>query len=164
MKKFLVFIFSFGVGFVLLVPAHAQTNGELSPTYHTSGITSSSMLLKDPRLDLLIQKQIYLNMLALRNMPGYRIQVMSTIDRSKAMDAKARLMQLFPDYQTYLSYQSPYFRVRIGDFRDKNKAGELQQELNEYFPNGVFTVRDYIHISPEQLFQTNNDEPDDSTH
>ena len=102
-------------------------------------------------------------MLALRNMPGFRVQVLSTIDRAKAMEAKSRLMQLFPDYQTYLSYQSPYFRVRIGDFRDRQVAQQLQEELNQYFPNGVFTVRDYIHISPEQLFQTNNDEPNDST-
>lgn len=163
MKKCLTSIFTLGICCLFLVPAHAQTNEDFPPTYHTGGITSSSLLLKDPRLDLLVQKQVFLNMLALRNMPGYRVQVMSTIDRSKAMDAKARLMQLFPDYQSYLSYQAPYFRVRIGDFRDKNKARELQQELNEYFPNGVFTVRDYIHISPEQLFQTNNDEPDDST-
>lgn len=162
MKK-LITLFTFAVCCGFLVPAHAQTNGELPPTFHTSGMAASSQVFKDPRVDLLIQKQVYLNMLALRNMPGFRVQVLSTIDRAKAMEAKSRLMQLFPDYQTYLSYQSPYFRVRIGDFRDRQVAQQLQEELNQYFPNGVFTVRDYIHISPEQLFQTSNEEVTDST-
>lgn len=138
--------------------AEAQTAGEYPRTISTA--TATAGVSKDPRIDLLVQKQVYLNTLALRNMPGFRIQVISTIDRAKAMDAKARLMQLFPDYQTYLSYQSPYFRVRIGDFRNREAAQDLQQELNNYFPNGVFTVRDYIHISPEQLFQSQDDDPE----
>lgn len=107
---------------------------------------------------MLIQKQVYVNTLALRNMPGFRIQVLSTMDRNKANAAKGKLMQLFPQYKTYLSYQSPYFRVRIGDFRNREDAQGLQQQLNDYFPNGVFTVRDYIHISPEQLFQNENND------
>jgi hypothetical protein len=136
----------------------AQIKGESPITFRTSESTATSQVYKDSRIDLLIQKQVYINTMALRNLPGYRVQVISTMDRNKAMSAKAKLMQLFPDYQTYLSYQSPYFRVRIGDFRERNDALELQKELNNYFPNGVFTVRDIIHISPAELLQDSNDD------
>ena len=136
----------------------AQIKGESPITFRTRGATATSQVYKDSRIDLLIQKQVYINTMALRNLPGYRVQVISTMDRNKAMSAKAKLMQLFPDYQTYLSYQSPYFRVRIGDFRERNDALELQKELNNYFPNGVFTVRDIIHISPAELLQDSNDD------
>lgn len=148
---------------ITAVPGYAQVNGETPVTLNNNmqGMTSSSQVFKDPRVDLLIQKQVYLNTLALRRMPGYRVQVISTIDRNKATATRARLMQLFPDYQSYLSYQSPYFRVRIGDFRSQQEAQQLQEDLNSYFPNGVFTVRDYIHITPDQLFQNSND--NDST-
>lgn len=157
MRKNFILITTFLLGLGTF-QANAQTGGEYPRTITTA--TATAGVAKDPRIDILIQKQVYLNTLALRNMPGYRIQVLSTMDRAKAMDAKARLLQLFPDYQTYLSYQSPYFRVRIGDFRDREAAQDLQQELNNYFPNGVFTVRDYIHISPEQLFQSQDDNPE----
>lgn len=149
----LLFLFAGAVG------AKAQT-GALPNAFRVSGTPTASRVDRDPRIDLLIQKQVYINTLALRNVPGYRVQVISTMDRNKASAAKAQLLQLFPKYKTYLSYQSPYFRVRIGDFRDQQDAQELQQELNSYFPNGVFTVRDYIHISPEQLFETPNNDPD----
>jgi hypothetical protein len=156
MKNILLLSITFLCCLCTALPATAQTNGEYPATFQTNGMTAVSQVFKDSRIDLLIQKQVYINSLALRNIPGFRVQVISTMNRNKATEAKARLMQLFPDYSTYLSYQSPYFRVRIGDFRSRDAAEKLQQELNTYFPNGVFTVRDIIHISPEQLLQNPN--------
>lgn len=144
-----------------IISANAQQNDGSAFTFSTKTAkpatqgSQSSPVIQDPRINLLIQKQIYINTLALHNMPGFRVQVISTMNRGRAMETKARLMQLFPQYQTYLSYQSPYFRVRIGDFRARNDAEQLQEQLNSYFPNGVFTVRDIIHISPEQLIDNN---------
>lgn len=154
-----------------LTPCRAQSPNELPDAFHV-GTTSSTpaaagatatatgSVVQDPRIQLLIQKQVYVNMLALRNMPGYRVQVISTIDRAKANAARAKLMELFPQYKSYLSYQSPYFRVRIGNFLNRQDAEQLQQQLNDYFPNGVFAVRDLIHITPEQLLQNLNNDPD----
>lgn len=142
--------------------AFAQQNNESAFSFSTTTKpalqgTQSSQIIQDPRISLLIQKQIYINSLALRNVPGFRVQVISTMNRSKAMETKGKLMQLFPQYQTYLSYQSPYFRVRIGNFRTRSDAEQLQQQLNNYFPNGVFTVRDMIHVTAEQLIDNNQD-------
>lgn len=148
--------------------AYAQDTGSaftFQDTKPTASSIGKSEVIQDSRINLLIQKQVYLNTLALRNLPGYRVQVISTMNRGKAMEVKARLMQLFPQYQTYLSYQSPYFRIRIGDFRNQNDARQLQEQLTNYFPNGVFTVRDMIHVSPEQLFENsdqNNNGDDDA--
>jgi hypothetical protein len=144
----------------LAAAARAQS-GEYPSAFSVSGSNATSKVYKDARIDLLVQKQIYLNTLALRNMPGFRVQVISTMNRSEAIEAKARLMKLFPQYTTYLSYQSPYFRVRIGDFRDRAGAEQLQQQLNDYFPNGVFTVADMVRITPKQLLQNQNDVPND---
>jgi len=119
--------------------------------------SNNPMIVKDPRIDRMIHKQIYTNMLAIRNTAGYRVQVISTMDRNRAMDIKAQLMQLYPDYRTYLSYQSPYFRVRIGDFPDQDSAAQLQEELSKTFPSGVFTVRDIININPEKDLFKNDD-------
>src|SRR5690242_20094617 len=88
--------------------AGAQTAGEYSATFSTRGPVAVSRVYKDAKIDLLVQKQVYLNTLALRSIPGFRVQVISTMNRSKAIEAKAQLMKLFPQYNTYLSYQSPY--------------------------------------------------------
>ncbi len=140
--------------------AFAQQNNESAFSFSTttkpvSQGSEPSQVIQDPRINLLIQKQIYINTLALNNVPGFRVQVISTMNRGKAMETKAKLMQLFPQYQTYLSYQSPYFRIRIGNFRTRNDAEQLQEQLNNYFPNGVFTVRDMIHITAKQLIDNN---------
>lgn len=165
MKTGILFI-TLLLGVVGLTPARAQSPTELPDAFHVGAASpgtapaATASVIQDPRIQLLIQKQVYVNTLALRNMPGYRVQVISTMDRAKANAARAKLMELFPQYKSYLSYQAPYFRVRIGDFRDQPDAEQLQQQLNDYFPNGVFTVRDLIHISPEQLLENLNNDPE----
>jgi hypothetical protein len=112
--------------------------------------TGSVKVVKDSRLDLLIKKQIYINTLAIRNQPGFRVQLISTNKRNEAIDVKARVMQLFPDYRTYLDYQAPYFKVRVGDFKNRDEATELRERLTGSFPGGVFVVPAIINVSPEK--------------
>ena len=106
-------------------------------------------VVKDSRLDLLIKKQIYINTLAIRNQPGFRVQVISTNKRNEANEVKARVMQLYPDYRTYLDYQPPYFKVRVGDFRNRDEASELRERLSGLFSGGVFVVPAIINVTPE---------------
>ncbi len=137
-----------GFSSLCLIAFSVQAQVEHPVTFHTE---QDAYVIKDPRIDLLIQKQRYLNTLALKNVTGYRVQVISTSDRSAANGARAKLMRLFPQYKTYLEYQSPYFRVRIGDFLQKDSAHALQEELEQYFPNGAFTIQDRINIDPKEL-------------
>lgn len=110
----------------------------------------SVKVVKDPRLDLLVKKQIYINTLAIRNQPGFRVQVISTNKRNEANDVKARVMQLQPDYRTYLDYQAPYFKVRVGDFKSREEAADLRDKLSNSFPGGIFVVPAIINVSPEK--------------
>lgn len=111
---------------------------------------SSIVIHKDPRIDQLVKKQIEINeestRNARRNVPGFRIQVINTSDRNAAMAAKTKIYQLFPDLKAYLLYQSPYFRLRVGNFKDKDEAEEYRKALAKEFPNSVFLVRDTIEI------------------
>lgn len=116
-------------------------------------------IYKDVRIDALIRKQIAVNEVALHHVPGYRVQVITTSDRAKAMNARATVIEMYPDYKTYLSYQSPYFRVKVGDFRTKGEADQLQNELSKQFSTAVITVRDIINVNPENN-DTTNDQPD----
>lgn len=105
---------------------------------------------KDSRIDVLIKKQIYINTLAIRNQPGFRVQIHSSNRRNDANDAKAKVMQLYPQYRTYLDFQAPYFKVRIGDFKTREEATELRDKLSTQFTGGVFVVPAIINVSPEK--------------
>ena len=114
--------------------------------------TSSIVIHKDPRIDLLVKKQSAINeettREARRSVPGFRIQVINTSDRNAAINAKTKVYQLYPELKAYLLYQSPYFRLRVGNFKDKEDADDYIKALSKQFGN-VYLVRDIVEIKPE---------------
>jgi hypothetical protein len=109
---------------------------------------------KDPRLDLLIQKQVELNKEVYkenkRSGPGYRVLVINTNDRKKALDVKSRIMTDFPEHKTYLIYQSPYFKIQVGNFRDRKEAEALRKQILLIYPTGVIVVPSTVEYKPEK--------------
>jgi len=108
---------------------------------------------KDHRIDLLVKKQIEINEVTTRNSRrsahGYRIQVISTNNRTKALEAKTRIYQRFPELKTYLMYQSPFFKLKVGNFLAREDAEEYLQDILVLFPSGVYVVRDTVEVKPE---------------
>ncbi len=104
---------------------------------------------KDPRLDILTQKQAEINkrtsMVTSSGLyKGYRIQVISTTNRDEATKVKSDVLSRFSDQKAYLTYHSPYFKVRIGNFINKDDAEKFRQQLGKYYPKGVYVVEDAI--------------------
>jgi len=114
--------------------------------------TSSIVIHKDPRIDMLVKKQAQINEEttrdARRSAPGFRIQVINTSDRNAAISAKTKIYQLYPELKAYLLYQSPYFRLRVGNFKEKEDADDYLKALSKQFTN-VYLVRDIVEIKPE---------------
>ena len=119
--------------------------------------TSSIVIHKDPRVDLLIKKQAQINEIttrdARRSVSGYRLQVINTSDRNAAIAAKTKVYQLFPELKAYLLYQAPYFRLRVGNFTDKEEAEDYRKSLSREFPNSVFLVRDTVEVKLSDINQ-----------
>lgn len=112
--------------------------------------TNSVIVHKDPKLDLLIKKQAYINEVTSRDGrrtdKGFRLMVISTNNRDEAMAAKTKIYTYFPELKAYLWYQSPYFRVKAGNFKDRKDAEAYQRRINTYFPKGVFIMKDVIEV------------------
>ena len=117
--------------------------------------TSSIVIHKDPRVDLLVKKQAQINEAttrdARRNIAGYRLQVINTSDRNAAISAKTKIYQLYPELKAYLLYQAPYFRLRVGNFKDKDEAEDYRKSLSKEFPNSVFLVHDTIEVKVDKV-------------
>lgn len=115
--------------------------------------TSSIVVHKDPRIDLLVKKQIEINEFTTRNarrfVPGFRILVVSTNDRNKAMNAKTRLYQEMPELPVYLVYQAPFYKLKAGNFKERKDADDFLPSIQRHFPTGVYVIRDTIEVNPD---------------
>jgi hypothetical protein len=123
--------------------------------------TSGGVIVhKDPRLDVLVKKQGDANAAvrraAARFAKGYRLLVINTNKRDEAIAAKTKIYTSFPELKAYLVYQSPYFKLKVGNFRTRDEAQQYQKDLSAFFPRGVFVINDVIEVTPER---ETNDNP-----
>jgi hypothetical protein len=110
---------------------------------------------KDARLDILTSKQIAINkkgtLLTHNNKgSGYRIEVISTNNRSQAYELKSKLLKFFPDQKSYTLFQSPNFKVRLGNFIEKAEADRMKKQVEAVLKKSVFVVRDIVEIAIEE--------------
>src|SRR6187399_3565609 len=122
-------------------------------TWRKTVDTPSVIVHKDPRIDLLVKKQVQINEETSREArrvgKGYRLLVINTNKREEAAAAKTTVYTYFPELKSYLLYQAPFFKLKVGNFKEKKEAEEYQQRLQKYFPKGVFIMNDTIEVKLE---------------
>lgn len=105
-------------------------------------------IFKDPRIDLLVNKQIEVNEYTTRTgrrvIIGFRLLIMNSKDRQEAMNAKALVYEKFPELKPYLWHQAPYYKIKAGNFKTKEEAEVYAKKIRPYFPKGVFIMTDEI--------------------
>ena len=116
--------------------------------------TNKVEVIKDPRIDLLVKKQAQINRIAVfknsrGEYKGYRIMVLNTNNRDLAYKTRADILRYYPEYNVYMAYQSPYYKLKMGDFLKRAEADSFKKELSAMFKQGMFVVQDIIHLSPE---------------
>jgi hypothetical protein len=77
---------------------------------------------------------------------GYRINIyrnLGTHARRESKETRVKFHEKFPDIPVYMKYDSPYFKVYVGDFRTKIEAIKSLKKINKYFPS-AFIVPDQI--------------------
>lgn len=120
--------------------------------------TTAVIVHKDSRIELLIKKQIQINEETSREArrigKGYRLLVVNTNKRDEAVAAKTKVYTFFPELKSYLIYQSPYFKLKVGNFKERKDAEEWRERLQKYFPKGVFIMNDTIEVKPEKEIET----------
>lgn len=141
MKQFLVIFF-------LLV-------AKLSFSQDTTALSGPAVIVhKDPRVDALIKKQAAINSAIKkttgRTMKGYRLLIINTNSRDEAIAAKTKIYTHFPDQKAYLNYQSPFFKLKAGNYQTREEAKRYQDLLNVLFPKGVFIISDTIEVKAEK--------------
>ncbi|MEA3496724.1 MAG: SPOR domain-containing protein [Bacteroidota bacterium] len=103
-------------------------------------------IIRDIKVDTLVNRVIDLN----KEDPkinGYRIQIFSGSSRRKANEVKAKFITTYPQVKVTLLYQRPYFKIRVGNYRNRVEAQQMYFKLieDENF-NTVILVPDKIDL------------------
>jgi hypothetical protein len=120
------------LGMAWAVPAWAQKKGSIEVN------TDSNV----SRLLSAYQKR----MLEYPGMDGFRIQIFfnsGNNSKQTALKAKKNFETRFPDIETYISFEEPNYKVRVGNFRNKLDAEGCLKKIAPTYPN-AFVVSDFI--------------------
>jgi len=74
---------------------------------------------------------------------GYRVQVLATRYFERA-DSLAVIMKNTVSDSVYVDFEAPNYKVRIGDFIERDSAESLQQELVQMGYNSAWILRSRI--------------------
>lgn len=88
--------------------------------------------------------------------PGYKIQVFSGNDqrnsKNEAYYKQTQLRNMFPDIDTVVSFQSPFWKLRAGNYRTHAEAVQAMRDMKRALPSlgkEMYVVRDQVKIVVE---------------
>jgi len=110
---------------------------------------ASVTIYQDSRINLLLNKRIAANEGKKITFSGFRVQVyMENSQRESkaaAFEWEKLIKEKFPGMATYVTFISPFWRLRVGNFRTYSDALVLAKNLKNAFPeriNDISIVRD----------------------
>jgi hypothetical protein len=77
---------------------------------------------------------------------GYRIRVFSnsgSTARKEGEGIMSEFIQKYEDIKTYFNFDSPFYRLYVGDFRTRSEAMKYLKKIEQNFPD-AFIVRSKI--------------------
>jgi len=116
-----------------------------SENYTTSENAGVVNIIQDKRLNDLFYKYI-LYTTTNNRIYGWRVQIFFSSghsSREKAEEQMNKFKTLYPEVEAYLRFDNPFFKVRVGDFRNKQEALKFKRLIRKKFPN-TWIVEDDI--------------------
>ncbi len=97
---------------------------------------------------------------------GYRVQLISTKDLEGATKFKQIVSEQFADldYHFYIEFDSPYYKVRMGDFQTREEAQQARQIVQSRGYPKAFIVKTKVWSNPPSKLanEENNFQPPDN--
>ena len=104
-------------------------------------------IIQDDKVDLLVSKHIQINQNR-KGIDGYRIQIFfdsGNNSKTKAQSIYEGFKAKYPDVGAYLSFKSPNYKVRVGDFRSRLDAQRFLNDIILEYPN-AWIIADMINL------------------
>ncbi len=108
----------------------------------TSMHKKDTIAVKKDTLEILTSNASY------DTVPGFRVQILTTQSLNKAITVKTKADSLLSNYNVYIVYDSPYYKVRVGNFRARYEANQAIPYVADHgFPN-AWLVPDNVFRNP----------------
>lgn len=119
------------LSFFMLAIGFAKANDNDNDSTEAE-IKNNVLFFKDPRVDVL--QKMYSRKPAGPKKQLIRVQVTQAESRDKIFEAKAQFSARYPGIVTFVTYASPNFKLRAGEFESKQEAFKFMQQIKPYFP------------------------------
>jgi len=113
---------------------------------NTSSVFSQNVkVTADPAIEQLAITHASYNKI-IKGVEGYRVQIFFNSGneaRKSGESVRGAFQSKYPEYNAYLSFDQPYFKVRAGNFRTRIEAECFKKLIEKDYPNS-FVVKDFI--------------------
>ena len=117
----------------------------VSQTDTTLSENGSITSINEEEINTLVRK--YENILKARNgAEGWRVQLMFKAKKEEITQLKIAFIKLYPEIPSYLKYETPYYRIRVGNCRTKLEAIKIKHQISKHFPS-AYPVPEIINFS-----------------
>jgi hypothetical protein len=92
------------------------------------------VIFKDPRIDYLSKLYSFKKAPKKEITKVYRILITSTKSRDEANALKAKFSGKYPGIPTFLTYDPPTFKLKVGNFASMQDATAFKKQIQSTFP------------------------------
>ncbi|MDA3883402.1 MAG: SPOR domain-containing protein [Bacteroidales bacterium] len=139
MRYLFIFIALFFAFFTYAQDNNSEDSTQVFSSLHTikNAEQGSIHIYQDPLITELVARHIQNNEAQENSIIGWRIQIYNSTGketRSDALKVRSEFLSQYPDLKTYVIYQPPIFKIRVGDFRTREEAYYFYKLIIKDYP------------------------------
>lgn len=114
-------------------------------------IESSGQLIEEPQIAALMDRWKAYNLEHKEDIPGWRIQILATVDRRQLETVRRRFERLYPDFPVLFVHNEPFYHLKVGAFLTTLKAQAFQKKMQQEYPQAIL-VTDRLKVEELLLY------------
>jgi hypothetical protein len=71
---------------------------------------------------------------SIRTVDGFRVQIYNGNSREMAMQVKSTFDKAYPSTRSYLAYNAPRYKIKVGNFETRKEAEKLLKQMLKFAP------------------------------
>ncbi len=112
-------------------------------------------VVQDERMNALLEKcQAYAKQtVKMKQVAGWRVQMFSSnqqgVAKTQAESVKEKVEQRYRNLPVYVAWQSPFWKVRVGDCATSEEVRLLRDEMKANYPewaSEIYVVKDRVNV------------------
>jgi len=127
------------------VRSYSSSSYVYTPTPATTNNGSVNITVTDSRINSMVDAHRSANQRD-NTVKGYRVQILQDNNRSLMQQEKQKLQKMYPQLEIYELYESPFFKLRVGNYKDRFEAYQMYHKLKRNFKR-AFIVPDKVNPS-----------------